>query len=133
MPILTIYRDGKNLNRSSDQALAKSLTLVTHECLSKSIEHTVINYVDLSSSYREEGVKDSSILTLEIKITAGTNTEAEKSSWIANVWTVLQTYFPELDKSVIYLSIIELNSNSWGYNGLTQKERAITGVKNEIL
>lgn len=113
----------------NEQSLAKELSLITHKCLSKNIKHTVLNFVDLSSCYSNGGDVCESSLSVDIKVTAGTNSETEKSNWIRGVWEILQTYISNLDKTINYISISEIESNTWGYNGLTQKVRTTTGDK----
>ncbi|MEX8520834.1 MAG: 4-oxalocrotonate tautomerase family protein [Leptothrix sp. (in: b-proteobacteria)] len=60
---------------------------------------------------------------LDIRITAGTNTEAEKSAWIAAAWDSLAKAIPGAVAPASYISIQEIEADSWGYAGRTQAAR----------
>ena len=62
---------------------------------------------------------------LEVSVTAGTNTEAEKRDFIANAMGALEEAVPGLPVAT-YVVIRELPASSWGYGGRTQADRAAT-------
>lgn len=129
MPLITISRNKNGLAHLDEQALSKELITVTHNCLSKCLNHTVINFHNLDYCHGNKGAIDASCLSVDIKITRGTNSESEKGDWIKCVWEILSQHIPNIEKNINYISITEIESNSWGYNGLTQLTRARTGDK----
>ncbi len=62
---------------------------------------------------------------LEINITAGTNTEAEKSRFIAAAHDALKRQLaPDCAFEVAsYVMVSERSATDWGYGGITQRER----------
>ncbi|AMW80098.1 hypothetical protein AMD27_15135 [Acinetobacter sp. TGL-Y2] len=129
MPLIAISRNKKGLAHLDEQALSKELITVTHKSLSKSLNQTVINFLNLDSCHGNNGAIDASYLSVDIKITKNTNSESEKGDWIKCVWEILRKYIPNIEKNINYISITEVESNAWGYNGLTQLKRATTGDK----
>lgn len=127
MPLITICRNKNGLLLLNEQALSNKLISVTHQCLSKSLKHTVVNFLNLDVCYDNAGVVSESCLSLDIKITKGTNSDSEKNDWIKIVWQTLKEFIPNIENNINYISITEIESNAWGYNGLTQHKRATTG------
>ena len=61
---------------------------------------------------------------LDAKVTAGSNTAAEKARFIRDAHALLKSVFgPELPMAT-YVVIDELPGDAWGYAGMTQAERA---------
>ena len=60
---------------------------------------------------------------LEVKITRGSNSEAQKASLVARLHRLLIESLGELAEAS-YIAIHELPAESWGYAGLTQAARA---------
>lgn len=129
MPLITLSGNKKALAKVDEQALSNEIIYITHKCLSKSLNHTVINFLNLDSCKGSNGDIDASCLSVDIKITKNTNSESEKIDWIKCVWEILIKHIPNVEKSINYISITEIESNAWGYNGLTQLTRASTGEK----
>lgn len=61
---------------------------------------------------------------LEVCVTAGTNSEMQKQTFIANAMATLRAAFPTLSTAT-YILIKELPANAWGYDGRTQADRAL--------
>ena len=60
---------------------------------------------------------------MDIKVTAGTNTDAEKAEMIGLGMAMLsEVVGPAPEAS--YIVIHDLDAGVWGYNGRTQKARA---------
>lgn len=62
---------------------------------------------------------------LEVCVTAGTNTDAEKSIFIGNAMHLLRQVMPVLPTAT-YVVVKELPATAWGYDGKTQAARAMT-------
>ena len=61
---------------------------------------------------------------LEAKITAGTNTVAEKARFVAAAHALLREVLgPDLPDAT-YVVVHEVPADAWGYAGLTQADRA---------
>lgn len=60
---------------------------------------------------------------LEVCVTAGTNSAAEKQSFIRNAMHLLRRDMPAL-AAATYIVIRELPGSDWGYDGKTQADRA---------
>ena len=61
---------------------------------------------------------------MDATVSAGTNTADEKSSFIAEANRLLKTVLGADLTEVSYIVIHEVPKDSWGYDGLTQAERA---------
>jgi 4-oxalocrotonate tautomerase len=60
---------------------------------------------------------------MDIKVTAGTNTDAEKAEMIRLAMAMLNDIVGAAPEAS-YVVIDELDAGTWGYNGRTQKARA---------
>lgn len=63
----------------------------------------------------------------EIKITAGTNTRDQKAAFVHETFAGMQQLFGHV-ASTSYVVLHDVSSDAWGYGGLTQEHRYITGV-----
>lgn len=62
---------------------------------------------------------------VDIKVTEGTNTPKEKSEMILQTIEMLKDIIGTIQEAC-YVVIDDVPANSWGYNGKTQAERAIS-------
>ncbi len=60
---------------------------------------------------------------LEVCVTAGTNSEAQKRTFIDNSMNLLRNLAPDLH-SATYVVVRELPATDWGFDGRTQADRA---------
>ena len=60
---------------------------------------------------------------IDIKVTAGTNTDEEKAEMIARSQAMLREVVGPTPEAS-YVVIHDLDAGAWGYNGRTQKARA---------
>ena len=67
---------------------------------------------------------------LEISITAGTNTEAEKAAFIAAAFAELERQLGDGKplENASYVIVRELPASDWGYGGQTQAQRRMASV-----
>ena len=63
---------------------------------------------------------------LEVCVTNGTNTDAEKRRFVGNAMNLLRQTMPTL-ATATYVVVKELPANNWGYDGETQTARARIG------
>jgi 4-oxalocrotonate tautomerase len=61
---------------------------------------------------------------LDVKVTAGTNTPAEKARFIAEAMQLLRDVLGQELNPVGYVIVHELAGTAWGYDGVTQAARA---------
>lgn len=110
------------------QALAAALTRITTETLGKRPEVTAVVIDDLPAARWHVGgqfVQRPTAL-LEISITAGTNTPAQKAAFIARAFGELQRQLGNGGplEAASYVTVREVPATDWGYGGLTQQARA---------
>ena len=114
-------------NPAQYRALAGALTRLSSLHLGKRSEVTAVMIDDIPAARWHVGGSDVTGPTafLEISITAGTNTEAEKQAFIAAA-------FKELERQLgsgrplepaSYVIVRELPATDWGYGGMTQAAR----------
>jgi 4-oxalocrotonate tautomerase len=61
---------------------------------------------------------------LEVCVTEGTNTEEEKRAFVYRASLLLKHFVGDLDKAT-YVVVHELSASHWGYDGVTQADRAL--------
>ncbi len=64
---------------------------------------------------------------LEIRVTEGTNTKAQKAAFIRDAFGALAARLAELHPAS-YVAIHDLPADAWGYSGETQEYRYIRGL-----
>ncbi|WP_306027962.1 hypothetical protein [Stappia sp. MMSF_3263] len=60
---------------------------------------------------------------LEVCVTAGTNSDEEKRTFVANAMRMLKAALPGLDPAT-YVIVKEVPGSDWGFDGRTQADRA---------
>jgi len=114
------------------QALALALTLLTAQLLDKRPEVTVVVVEDLPAARWYVGGQDAQRPTalLEIDITQGTNTPAEKANFMAAAFAELQRQLGGSTgalEAASYVIVREVPAADWGYGGATQLARRAMG------
>lgn len=109
------------------RALASALTELTALHLGKRPQVTAVLIDDIPAARWHIGGQDVSAPTafLEISITAGTNTIAEKQAFIAAAFDELQKQLGhgKALEPASYVIVRELPATDWGYGGQTQAAR----------
>lgn len=128
MPLITL-KANKKFSENIRDSLAESLSLITEKILRKNKQVIVIRFETAAQQaqwYVGGTVKsdDEAIFELSILVTKGTNTDAEKAEWMAQTWKLLTEALGSAPHPN-YISIQEIDGNSWGYNGLSQEQRKI--------
>lgn len=126
MPLITL-QTSTTLSHFTSRQLASALTQLTATVLGKKLPLTAVAVLPTASDWvigDEPLPADQCTVAVEIRITAGTNTEAEKARWIEGVWAMLHAHLPQPPALASYVSVVELPATNWGYGGQTQAARA---------
>lgn len=126
MPTLTLKLAAPQ-DRERDQALATALTSITADTLGKRAEVTAVLIEELPVARWFIGAQPVQRPTalLEISITAGSNTAAQKAAFIEAAFAELQGRLApgaSLEEAS-YVIVREVAATDWGYGGTTQKAR----------
>lgn len=110
-----------------DARLAQTLTRLAREVLHKRPEVTAVRIERVSPNTWFIGGQPmrerlQSTAQLQIQITAGTNTPAEKARFIATAFDELGTLLGGLH-TASYVVVEEIAADAWGYGGRTQAAR----------
>ncbi|MCW8915147.1 MAG: hypothetical protein OQK24_04745 [Magnetovibrio sp.] len=128
MPLLNVSISGQgNLDLST--AIASQLTQITATHLGK--EHQVtavaINYVDASDWFIDAqpvSTRKLRTFSLDIKVTAGTNTKSEIAAYQSLVFKEMTELLGAIaDES--YIVVDEVPAPNWGFGGQTQECRSV--------
>lgn len=106
--------------------LAEGLTALTAEHLKKVPAVTMVNIQDnLSDWYINSSKNGSETLSYDllIQITAGTNSDEEKEAWLAATNALLRQELGVNHELPNYITILDVDGKSWGWNGLSQYAR----------
>lgn len=126
MPTLSL-KVAPLLNPSQYRALAHALTQLTAHHLGKREAVTAVVIDDMPAAHWYIGGRDVGRATalLEISITAGTNTVAEKEAFIAAAYAELERQLGHGQplEEASYVIVRELPATDWGYGGQTQAAR----------
>ena len=126
MPILTL-KLSDNAHIQNTQALAQGLTQLSADVLHKRADVTSVVFQRIAANDWWVGgeASDQVLMQLDMRITQGTNTEAEKTAFIAQAFDLLLQHFVDGQQlhATSYISVQELPASDWGYGGLTQQQR----------
>jgi 4-oxalocrotonate tautomerase len=106
------------------QLLARRLTELSARVLGKRREVTAVVVEELWPGRWFVGGRNPAEATamLEIRVTEGTNSVAEKEDFIAAAWEELQQQLGPLEEAS-YVVVQEVPASDWGYGGRTQAAR----------
>lgn len=135
MPTLTLtisrpQSAGANITALPYKALAQALTRLTALHLRKRPEVTAVMIDELPAGQWHIGGEpvQNPTIYLEMSITQGTNTSAQKAAFIEATFTELQQQLgngaPLAPAS--YMIVREVAATDWGYGGQTQESRRQT-------
>lgn len=121
MPYFRVTVTDPDLPADVQRALAEGLTELAVSVLRKSGARTIV-HLDLvpAGSYFVDGrpLTGGRDAHVEARITAGTNSAAEKAAFIAGAGALLSDVLGPLPRAGVALH--ELHPESYGYNGVTQ-------------
>jgi 4-oxalocrotonate tautomerase len=126
MPILTLKLSA-HAQLTDANALARDLTTLSTQVLHKRADVTSVLFERVSADDWWLGGDASAqvLMQLDIRVTQGTNTEAEKAKFIAEAFALLFRYLAQGQQMhpTSYISVQELAATDWGYGGCTQQQR----------
>ncbi|MBU0587938.1 MAG: tautomerase family protein [Gammaproteobacteria bacterium] len=109
--------------------LAAALTELTAQTLDKQAELTAVMIEALPATQWYVGARDMDRPTawLEISITAGTNTPAQKAAFVQAAYATLQRTLAagQALEPVSYVIVREVPATDWGYGGQSQQARQL--------
>ena len=126
MPILNIKLNVPPAQIITQQ-VATLLTDLTHTILKKRREVTAVQveYIPLKQWFLGGLVLEGSSYSLDIKVTAGTNTKDEMQSYLQAVFVGMEKIVGTV-ATASYTVIHEVRADSWGFGGSTQEVRYVT-------
>ena len=136
MPTLTLkiaapHNDAHNQTR--DHALATALTAITANTLGKRAEVTAVLIEDLPAARWFVGARPAVRPTalLEISVTTGTNTDAQKAAFVDAAFAELARQLAPGSalEEASYVIVREVPASDWGYGGRTQQARSAAAKK----
>ena len=128
MPILTLKLSAQ-AHLQNESVLAKALTALSHRVLHKRLDVTsvVLQRIAQESWWVGGEVSDQIFAQLDIRVTQGTNTEEEKTAFVAQAFALLSEHLGkgQVMHATSYISVQELPATDWGYGGFTQQQRRV--------
>jgi 4-oxalocrotonate tautomerase len=126
MPYLQIFLSPGQLNAAHQLQLAADATRLLDDILHKRPEVTVVQFVSTpSDAWFAAGSplpQFGRAAYAEVKITQGSNSEAEKARFLAAFHRLLEDTVG-LVSVPTYVVIHEIPCTDWGYDGISQAER----------
>ena len=127
MPYINI-RLGSKLDNDQREQLCERTTSLMNTVMGKRREVTVVHIQESeaqqwSTNALPLATDEPVAAYVDVKITAGTNTPEEKAELISQTVKMLQDVVGTIQEAC-YVVIDDIPANSWGYNGVTQAERA---------
>jgi 4-oxalocrotonate tautomerase len=111
------------------RSLAHTLTDITVQTLGKRASVTAVVFEPIAASHWWIGAQPPTQPTalLEISITAGTNTAAQKAAFIEAAQAALQQHLAAGGRlePASYVVVREWPATDWGYDGRTQRARQL--------
>ena len=134
MPLIQIVLSGPDATPATIRALQQETTELMQHILRKEAALTVVSVTQQpAGSHAVGGEPLAAAASLQALITAGSNSEAEKSAFILAAKTMLTagradcpwaTAFAT-SPAPLYVALHELPAASWGYDGQTQAARKV--------
>ncbi len=127
MPYINI-RLGSNLDSGQRKRIFERTTALMHTVMGKRREVTVVHIQESepqqwSTNAIPVTAEDPISAYVDIKVTDGTNTSAEKAEMISQTVKMLGDVVGTIQEAC-YVVIDDISADSWGYNGKTQAARA---------
>jgi 4-oxalocrotonate tautomerase len=121
---LTYRPQSPNRDQDREHHLALALTdLIAGELAKRRDLTSVLVEATASGRWAIGGEPQASATHLEVFVTAGTNTLAEKRRFLHCAMALLRAEFPDLHAAT-YVVLHELPATDWGYDGRSQADRA---------
>lgn len=120
----------QSLPANQKDKIAGNLLEITAHRLGKKPELTNVKINDQGSDWYSGGnrIDSEPLCHLTIFITQGSNQKQEKEAWLKDVWNLLKQELGLTGSRPNYLVIQDVDGDSWGYNGISQQQRATNEV-----
>lgn len=123
MPLIQISLTGQPADPSTVSRLQQQTTHLMQTILHKEAALTVVSVTQLPAGSFSAGGEPVAVgASLQATITAGTNSETEKAAFIFAANAMLTAAIGSTT-APIYVALLELPADSWGYDGQTQAAR----------
>ena len=127
MPFINIAVTGKSLSNAQKQQLFDQTTHLMNNVMGKNPILTSVRIDEYPASNwavdrRTMEARSETAVHMDIKVTAGTNSDEQKAEMIRQSMSMLKDVIGSLPEAS-YIVIYELGAESWGYNGQTQYAR----------
>ena len=125
MPFVNIKVTGHTLTPEQVQRLQQGATGLMASVMRKVADLTAVLVEQVAvGSWTIGGEPARAAAHLDVKVTAGTNTEDEKARFVGEAMQLLRSVVgPDLNP-VIYVVVHEVAGDAWGWSGQTQAARA---------
>lgn len=130
MPFINLKIAGRRLSPIEVRELQHDLTQQMGSVLGKKTALTAVLIELLDVSGWSIGARGIDVAAhLEVSITEGTNTPAEKMDFIAEAHALLRARLGQNLPLETYVVLKEIPADAWGYGGLTQDFRRQTTMR----
>jgi 4-oxalocrotonate tautomerase len=125
MPFVNIKLAGPTLTPEQVGRLQQGATRLMAEVMRKKPELTAVLVEQVDGAAWAVGGAPARVAGhLDVKVTAGTNTEAEKARFVEEAMRLLRDVLGGGLNPVAYVIVHELPADAWGWDGRTQAGRA---------
>jgi 4-oxalocrotonate tautomerase len=132
MPLLRLTIASAEFSMAQSEQLHAGLTGLMADVLHKQADLTVVAIDHVKPTrWARAGVALPGTgwsASLEVFITAGTNTAAERADFIAAAHQLISACGARPADTPVYIVVNEVNADSWGYDGMTQLARRSASV-----
>ncbi len=128
MPFVTVTLAAPALTAEQVSTLHRSVTDLMAKVLRKRAELTAVLIEETTSASWRVG--DQPVVCaahIEARVTAGTNSPEEKARFIGLADILLRRVLGDGLPLATYVVVQEVAADAWGYGGLTQEHRRLTG------
>lgn len=124
MPFVTL-KLAAELDRADTARLQRGLTTLMAEVLGKKAGLTAVVVEPVAASGWTIGAEPvARAAHLDVKVTRGTNTAAEKGRFVAAAHALIAEVLGPRLPLATYVVVDEVPAEAWGYGGRTQADRA---------
>jgi 4-oxalocrotonate tautomerase len=128
MPFINIATSQGTLSASQKQQLFNQTTRLMSEVMHKNPTLTSIRIDEYPATnwavdQQSMQARNQTAVHMDIKVTAGTNTDQEKAEMISQGMSMLKGVIGNIPEAS-YIVIHEIDAEAWGYGGQTQAARA---------
>jgi 4-oxalocrotonate tautomerase len=125
MPFINVKVVGPELESNQTAALQQGITSLMAEVLNKQAELTAVLVEQVErGSWAIGGNVAGYAAHVDATVSEGTNTPEQKARFIAAVNALLRKVLGPGLSAIAYVVVHDVPKDSWGYDGLTQADRA---------